>query len=663
MIKIDKKIQILEALDDSIFGSDFSDRKVIARKVTVTRTLEKAKEALEVAERENKTELASKLDSKIKELESLLKHTDLTDIGSGLDNGATEEGEESGSDGSEPGEEDTDSSASSDDSASDDNETDDDTDDSTGEESAEKEDNEDKSDEGESAEDETENDSETDAVNKPDAEDVLDSDEDQNDENSEKSDTESKDDTSETEEPTNNKENDSVENTSMDDKDAGNTESDDTGDSNTADQESNSSDKKDSSSEKDESTSDSSDNTTSTSDSSDGDEGDSSGEDNESDYDTSKPKTKDNKILMDPFANVPEKAKVPKEVLDELKKAGMETESVFEAAKRILSGLSGDARRGALNGLKDLLIKRGYTVTESLAKKATLSEALTKTLLDMSDEEFGNIINSAQELIDSVIKVEYSDDLDDRVKAIQKDSKDAKVRLALDKEDAEYVKYDRDRKALKAYDKENTKYNKVSGLAGLDVFKNTLYRCIKDQVDKYEDDIDSWAALDRRHEDDPSIIKKGSLLDDVDGEIPTINVYFDQSGSWSSNDIEIGRRAISTINQFHERGQIKLNIFYISAAGVCTDAATARSKGGAEGWAAALDHIRKSGVKNAVILSDHDLDSYEWSNRPTGNNGRTIIDGCVWWLWKNASVSNKALKELIGRQGNFQYYFEGGSRY
>lgn len=651
MSNTDKKIQILEAIDDSIFGSDFSERKITARKVAVSRTLEKAKEALEVAGRENKTELASKLESKIKELELLLKHTDLTDIGSGINNNPDEENsEEANTGGSETSEEDdSDSGVSSEDSEVDADKKDSDVSgDSTGKEA-----DEDESTEKDSAENESTEDEATDSTNDDSG---LDSESDEDNEGDKESRAESEDSEVESEKSESN--NDKEASADKSDQDANDAGSGDAGDSSASDSKDSDTESKD-----DKSSSDSSTDSASASDSSDGDEGDSSGDDSESDYDTSKPKTKDNKILMDPFANVPEKAKVPKDVIDELKKAGMETESVFEAAKRILNGLSGDARRGALNGLKDLLAKRGYTVTESLTKKTTLSEGLTKTLLDMSDEEFGNVINSAQELIDSVIKVEYSDDLDDRVKAIQKDSKDAKVRLELDKEDAEHVKYDRDRKALKAYEKENTKYNKVSGLAGLDIFKNTLYRCIKDQVEKYEDDVDSWAALDRRHEDDPSIIKKGSLLDDVDGEIPTVNVYFDQSGSWSESDIAIGRRAISTINQFHEKGQIKLNIFYISAAGVCTDAATARRSGAAEGWAATLEHIRKSGVKNAVILSDRDLDYFEHWNRPTGDNGRTIIDGCVWWLWKNASVSKKALKELIGRQGNFQYYFEGGSRY
>jgi hypothetical protein len=173
-----------------------------------------------------------------------------------------------------------------------------------------------------------------------------------------------------------------------------------------------------------------------------------------------------------------------------------------------------------------------------------------------------------------------------------------------------------------------------------------------------EEDVETWAALDRRHEDDPTIIKKGTIIDDSDDPtIPTINVYFDQSGSWSDTEIEIGRRAIRTIHEFEDRKEIKLKIYYISAGGVCDTSAEARRYGSAEGWHDTLQHIVSSKVKNVIVLSDSDLDSFEWSNRPTGNNGKVVVDGCVWWLWKDADPSKKAPKELVGRRGNFHYYF------
>jgi hypothetical protein len=175
-----------------------------------------------------------------------------------------------------------------------------------------------------------------------------------------------------------------------------------------------------------------------------------------------------------------------------------------------------------------------------------------------------------------------------------------------------------------------------------------------------EEEEETWAVLNRRHEDDPTILKKGSRIEDTydDEGIPTISVYFDQSGSWTDSDITIGEHAINVLKEFHNNGEIKLNRFFISAGGVFTTASAARAFPGAEGWADCLKHIKESGVKNVVILSDDDLDHFEYSNRPTGNNGKTVVPGCVWWLWKNNNVSNKALKELFGKRGTYQYYFK-----
>jgi hypothetical protein len=330
-------------------------------------------------------------------------------------------------------------------------------------------------------------------------------------------------------------------------------------------------------------------------------------------------------------------------------------ESVFDAAKRILGKLAGESRRGAVDGLRDLLSRRGVHVEESL------QEAVKTHLATISEDNFQDELVATMAIVDKVLKVDYSDDLEDRVAEIKRDASSAISRMELEREDAEYTKSERDasRNAVKASKKENEIYAKIKGLGGLDMFKASLYRAVKDQVDEAEDEIETWAALDRRHEDDPSIVVKGKALDDLDADIPSINVYFDQSGSWTDAHVEKGKRAISVINEFHENKEINLNIFYMSAGGIFTTAEAARPFGGAEGWADALKHIKDTKVKNAVILSDSDLDEYEWSNRPTGNNGRTIIDGCVWWIWKDARVSNKALKELVGRRGNFQYQFKG----
>ena len=358
----------------------------------------------------------------------------------------------------------------------------------------------------------------------------------------------------------------------------------------------------------------------------------------------------DGKIRINPFAKGdPDN--------DSFDPGEQEVETVFDAAKRILGKLSGESKRGAVAGLKDILKNRGIDVLENLSNKKVLHEKLSKTLSKMSEDEFNSEISSTLDLIDKILKIDYVDDMEARIKEIKRDASSRVARAELEKEDSSYV--NADKKAIKSLDRENDKFGKIKGLRGLEAFEASLYKAVADQVEQAEEDEESWSAINRRHEDDPTIIKKGNIIDDGDTEIPSVYVYFDQSGSWTDEHIKIGMSAISTINEFHENGQIKLKIFYMAGSSVYNTAEEARRHYYAEGWHAALQHIRSSNAKNVVILSDSDLDhpGLERYNRPTGSNGRTVVDGCVWWLWKDGYTAPKSMKELIGRSGNFEYQF------
>lgn len=653
-----KKNQMQEAVSDSLFDVGISSEELKIRKISTSRVLDQAKKALDIAESTGQESIASQLQHKINILQDWLDHADELPVSDDSDrasssgaNSGNEDSEDLGGGGDDDDADELDDESDNDDTDedTDDNNTDDDADDENGsDESTDNEDDED------SADNETSKDSEElDDIEK-DEDDTDDSDS-NSDSDGDSTDTSSDSDSKASNDSKTDSDSSDSESSSKDDSDSENSDTSDTEEKesenksdkesednskNKSEEEDNSesgSDSGDSDADEDDGDSDSGD------DGSDGSEVDEGDDDDESEEDP-------DEVLIDPFKNPALSATPPKDI-DPSK-----IESVFDAVKRILGKLTGEARRGASDGLKGLLAKRGIHIEESF-----LHEAYSKHLTQVSDDEFHDELAATMNLVDKVIKVDYSDDLDARVAEIKRDASSAISRMELEKEDAEHVKDEHEvaKANIKASEKENEKYSKIKGLSGLDVFKATLYRAVKDQVDEAEDEVETWSALDRRHEDDPSIIVKGRVLDDLDGDIPSINVYFDQSGSWGEGDIEKGKRAISVINEFHENKEIKLNIYYMSAGGIFTTASAARRFGGAEGWAAALKHIRETKVKNAIILSDEDLDHYEWSNRPTGNNGRTIIDGCVWWLWKDAEVSKKALRELIGRRGNFQYQFEG----
>jgi hypothetical protein len=157
---------------------------------------------------------------------------------------------------------------------------------------------------------------------------------------------------------------------------------------------------------------------------------------------------------------------------------------------------------------------------------------------------------------------------------------------------------------------------------------------------------------------------KADLTQEVPEEvIPVIDIYFDVSGSWYPEDIEIGRKAIATVKEFEDAGEIKLNIFYFSDEvsnnynEVCNRGTTA--------WRKILQNIKATGAQNVLVMTDDDIERIGQAGKSNAHyapygaiGGPTCkVDGCVWFLWKNGKASPSCVDHLIGRQGNYQYAF------
>lgn len=284
--------------------------------------------------------------------------------------------------------------------------------------------------------------------------------------------------------------------------------------------------------------------------------------------------------------------------------------------------------------------------TINVKKRINLTEAL-KGLDTMTDAEFDTLIDGVLSRIDQVQKVDYSSDLEARVQEIKADAEDVMKNRELSQEDDRNLASER--RAAKAKEAEKNKYSPQS-FKKIDAFKFNFYNAVKDQVEEVEDEEDTWSVIDRRHEDDSSIVIPGKRMDDVHDDIPSIDVFFDQSGSWGDEDVQIGQAAIASINEFDQRGEIRLNIYYFSDH-VHTDAESARDEGGTSAWKEILTYIRANKTKNVVILTDTDM-AYQ-----ARRGSSLIVDGCVWYIWKNGNNAQELPQHLKGRRGTFQYAF------
>lgn len=327
------------------------------------------------------------------------------------------------------------------------------------------------------------------------------------------------------------------------------------------------------------------------------------------------PKNRQNKVYIDPFkaANAAEMQRL----LSQLP-PGTEIESLEDSLKRILSKLGPEAKEGAKAALQDRLSQLQESLTEGYAGKS---------IAEMSSDEFNELINSSLDLADKVIKVSYSNDLDSRIKEIKADANNTLKNRELDAEDNAIINKERKDK-IAANETESDRYESTrASLKSMQSFSKTIYRAIADQIDSIEDEEDSWSAIDRRHEDDPSIIVPGKKLDDLpEGEIPSIDLYIDQSGSFDDRDIKRAKAAISSIVEFKRRGEIKLNIYYF-ADHVYSWPEAARAEDGTMAWDYIIDNIIANDTKNVIIVSDSDLN---YADTPP-----LKVDGIVCYLWKD----------------------------
>ena len=290
-----------------------------------------------------------------------------------------------------------------------------------------------------------------------------------------------------------------------------------------------------------------------------------------------------------------------------------------------------------------------------MIKRISLTEAKklleATTLGEMSQEEYDTMIDDILDLVSTVKPVDYSTDLPARIAKIKADASDATKNQELFDEDEVYLKPERDeRKALRAKKREAERYNKRIANNNQNKLRDDIFETIAEQVKAYEEEEETWLVLNRRYEDDPDMVVRGKRTTDVTRPtVPSIEVFLDYSGSWTESDLIRGRAVIEDLSEFVEDGKLKLNIFYFTN-DIATTPEGARAKGtGTGAWPHIINQILASGCTNVMILTDSDMD--DWGD----HSKKVLIDGCVWYLWKDGIRAPNLPKELKGRLGTIEY--------
>lgn len=183
-------------------------------------------------------------------------------------------------------------------------------------------------------------------------------------------------------------------------------------------------------------------------------------------------------------------------------------------------------------------------------------------------------------------------------------------------------------------------------------FKTDLHHALAKQAkDSKMYKEKTWARLNPAYDTVGFLVRGSKYPPKGQKGMPTIAVYFDQSGSWGEDDVKVGLQALKSIDDLVRHKVVSMDIFYFTTViGTSAKEVTAISSGTLK-VDKLIEHIQAHKYDNVVIMSDSDINPY---NRITYE-----VPGCVFWMWRSSYDIAKIAKQcLTGRRGNFNYILQ-----
>ena len=305
-------------------------------------------------------------------------------------------------------------------------------------------------------------------------------------------------------------------------------------------------------------------------------------------------------------------------------------------------------------------------VDEILDKIEDLSEEQKQKFYDELkkhlDEVDENILEKEEEERQKQIEQEIGeynpedDDSEARIKEIANDLQNDSVYKDLMNETERHVYQDRAKRnsIKKKAEQEANKYNASKGIQD---FVLDLNRLIKREVKKINST--SWGKINKKM-DGTGVMKPGKTKK-KNPEVPRLFVYFDQSGSWGASDIEVGIKAIETLNTYVKKNQLIIELYYF-ADNVHDNSSDARYEGGTGAGKKLIEHIKANKPDNVCVMTDSDFDWYIGKGDYYGDSDiskapTTIVPGGVFLMFRNGDVSKGLVDKLRGKKLTKIYAF------
>ena len=169
-------------------------------------------------------------------------------------------------------------------------------------------------------------------------------------------------------------------------------------------------------------------------------------------------------------------------------------------------------------------------------------------------------------------------------------------------------------------------------------FKYSLNKFIKNELAFTREG--TWKKFNKTYANSP-IIRRGVASMESQNK-PSINVYFDHSGSWDAQKIKVGMDAIGILNNYVRRGEVIIRVYYF---GNVVSENPNDTGGGTEGTPI-LEHIQQTKPKNVIIMTDGDISDCTYTVK---------VPGAVWFLFKGG-VSENIMSAVKGMKQNQAFY-------
>ena len=155
----------------------------------------------------------------------------------------------------------------------------------------------------------------------------------------------------------------------------------------------------------------------------------------------------------------------------------------------------------------------------------------------------------------------------------------------------------------------------------------------------------SYSKFNKKYNNLTGTVIKPGKYKEQQKNVPTINVYFDQSGSWGASDIELGNDIISVLADYQRKKQIKINVYYFA-----NDVTTYPPGGGGTDARPVMNHILSTQPDNVIIMTDSDTSSQTLP--------KATVPGGVWFIWKHGLRSDALANSLAGNKLTKEFNLE-----